>query len=255
MTTFLEAKQKVARAVGASAITAQLNVAGVAIIDALEDLDSRHDWEWTRQTLDDITTFPGIEQYSLTPNSATDPPVKKIYTALLVGPQYHRTLYNIRQRGMDRMYGGWGGWGGAPDLYDEVRTATGLAIKLCPYPNVSGVNNLRVRVYLHIRTTYNDGETLVFPKRYEAALFALARYYFLIDRDAEDARAPTYLQKAESLINYAMVDDLHAPDEDVRLVPSDEWAGGYDYWGADFGSTTTITTGGYGNNYGLTYGG
>lgn len=247
MTTFLEAKQRIARSVGASAITSQLSVAGVALVDALEDLDSRHDWEWTRQTLNDISVFVNVGEYSLTPNSATDPPCKKIYSALLVGPNNQRTLYNIRQRGMDRMFGTRDG---VPGLYDEVRTATGLAIKLVPNPSV--IDTLRVRTYLHIRTTYIDAETLVFPKRYEAALLALARYYFLIDRDAEDARATTYLQKAEALIKNAIIDDLHAPDEDVRLVPADEWVGSFGSLEADF---DLALTGGYGDDYGSNYGG
>lgn len=247
MTTFLEAKQRVARPVGASGIASQLAIAGVAIVDALEDLDTRHDWEWTRQTLNDISVSINVDEYSLTPNHANDPPCKKIYSALLVGTST-RTLYNIRQRGIDRMYGSRSG---ATGIYDEIRTATGLAIKIVPNPSV--IDTLRVRTYLHIRTEYIDAETLVYPPRYEAALFALARYYFLIDRDAEDARASTYLQKAEALIAQAIIDDKHAPDEDIRLVPSDEWVGSFGSFDS-FGLDGELV-GGYGEDYGISYGG
>lgn len=225
--TFLVAKQDVSRNVGGSAIPTQLTVAGQAIIDAIREIDSRRDWEFKLVTLANIPIVVGTSTYALTaPTTA----IKRIYSARLVngGP-----LIYARQRHVDRAVYGQE-QSGSVGAYIEVLSATGVSIKLLAPPAQS--NTLQVRVYETIKDTYADGDSLGVPDRYLPAVLALARYNFLIDRDSEDPRAQTFLQKAEQRIGDMIRDDSGNPDEDIRLIPVDEWVGGYgsswdDGWG------------------------
>ena len=215
--TFLAAKQDVARNVGGSAIAAQTTIAGSAIIDAIRELDFRHDWEFQLVTLADITVVAGTATYALTPGGS-NPPVKKIHSARLKTNK--RTLVYARQRHVDRIVRNQEQVD-IPVAYMEVRSATGVSIQLVPPPSQGDI--LQVRTFLHIDDTYADGDSLNVPDRYLPALLALARYNFLIDRDSDDSRAQTFLAKAEQRIQDAINDDMGNPDEDFRLIPSDEW--------------------------------
>lgn len=220
--TFLAAAQEVARLVGGSAVTAQQTIAKTAIKDALRDFDGRHDWEFKLATLNDITVVSGTATYDLVSLGGGTRP-KKIYSARLKTDKW--VLQFVRQREWDRIV-----WNqespGAARYYTEVRSANGnLTIKLFPTPN-SG-ETLQVRVFEHIVIPSADGDTLDIPDRYIPAVLSLGRYYFLIDRDGEDQRAPVYLQKAEQLIQKAIQDDVGMPDEDIHFTPASEWAPAY----------------------------
>lgn len=222
-TTYLQAAQAVARLVGGSAVTAQITVAKAAVLDAIRDFDSRHDWDFKMSTLSDITTVVGTATYDLVTAGGVRP--KKIHSARMKGNK--RTLYFVRQREWDRVVDNQES-NMIPTHYTEVRSANGnLSIKLLPTP--SAADSLQVRVYEHIVLPSADGDNIDIPDRYMAGFLALARYYFIIDRDAEDARAVVMLQKAEQMIQKAIQDDMGAPDEDIRLVPADEWAASFGF--------------------------
>lgn len=216
--TFLAAKQEVSRNVGGSGVSAQLTIAGQAVIDAIRELDSRHDFEFQLKTLTDIPLVVGTSTYALTAGATN--PAKKIYSARLKTNK--RTLVYARQREIDRLVRDQE-QNGIPIAYTDVRTATALQIKL--YPTPSAGDQLQVRVYEHIDDSYADGDNLNIPDRYLPALLARARYNFLIDRDADDPRAQTFLAIAEQRLQDAIRDDLGNPDEDWRLIPTDEWCG------------------------------
>lgn len=220
--TYLAAAQEVARLIGGASVTSQQTVAKTAVRDALRDFDTRHDWDYKMSTLNDITVVAATASYDLVTSGGAVRP-KKIHSARLKNNL--RTLFYARQREWDRMV--WNQESNQiPTHYAEVRSANGnLAIKLLPTPSQAEL--LQVRVYEHIVIPSADGDNLDIPDRYIPAILSLARYYFLIDRDAEDVRAQVYLQKAEQLIQKAMSDDVGAPDEDVHFTPPDEWAPGY----------------------------
>lgn len=217
--TFLAAKQDVARNVGGSTVSGELTIAGLAITNAIRDIDSRHDFDFRLKTLTDITVVANTATYALT---ASDTAVKKIHSARLKTNK--RTLGYMRQREVDRVLRDQEQTE-IPAAYIEVLSETGVSIKLIPTPSLADI--LQVRVYETIKDTYGDSDNLAVPLRYLPAVLTLARYYFLIDRDAEDPRAQVFLQKAEALIQAAIVDDAGSPDEDIRLIPSDEWGGAY----------------------------
>lgn len=216
--TFLQAKQAVARLVGGSAVSSQLTVAGASILDAIRDFDLRNDWEFKLITLTDITVSANVAAYDLkTLGGATNP--KKIYSARFKNNK--RTLFYVRQREVDRAIRDQENVE-IPIAYTEIRSANGnLNIKLIPTP--SGGELLQVRIYEHIVLPSADGDVIDIPDRYLGALLALARYYFVIDRDPEDARAQSMLAKSEQLIMNAVNDDRGNPDEDFRLIPMSEW--------------------------------
>lgn len=218
--TFLQAKQAVARWVGGSSVTSQLTVAGTAIVDAIRDFDTRNDWEFKLTTLGDITVAANDDTYDLVTDPAPDGVrPKKIYSARLKNNK--RSLFYVRQREVDRAVRDQDRVD-IPIAYTDVRSANGnLSIKLFPIP--SGAEVMQVRVYEHIVIPTADGDTLDLPDRYLGAVLALARYYFLIDRDADDPRANAALQKAEQMIMLAINDDRGNPDEDIRMMPMDEW--------------------------------
>lgn len=219
--TYLAGAQEVARNVGGSSITAQTTIAKQAIVDAIREIDSRHNFEFTRQTLTDITVVSGTAVYALVANTLlTDPPVKRIYTARLKTNK--RTLVFVRTREWDRVVREQE-TNNIPIGYDEVLAPTSISIKLFPTPNAGDL--LSVKVYLHIQDTYVDGDNLGVPNRYLPAVLARARYNFLIDRDADDSRADKFYAISEDRIAKAIADDIGAPDEDIRLVPTDEWIG------------------------------
>ena len=217
--TYLAAAQEIARSIGGSGVSAELTIAKTALVDAIREIDSRHDWEFTLQTLADITVNSGTAEYTLAP-SGSDPPIKKIYSARLKTNK--RTLSYTRQREWDRVIREQE-TNGIPTHYTEVRAASSLKIRLLPTPSMGDL--LQPRVYTHIQTTYTDSDNLAIPDRYLPAFLGLGRYNFIIARDAEDARAQLYLQKAEARIADAIRDDLGNPDEDIRLIPTDEWIG------------------------------
>lgn len=216
--TFLSAKQEVARNVGGSAVSGQLTIAGQAIIDAIREIDSRHDWEFRLKTLASIPIVIGTTTYALT---ASETAVKRIHSALPSDGTW--ALIYARQRHVDRVLGNQT-YSGAAAGYVEVITATGISIKLLATPTQTGT--LIVRVYETIKDAYADGDNLAIPDRYLPAFLALARYNFLIDRDSEDARAQTFLAKAEQRIDLAIRDDSGNPDEDIALIPQSDWKGG-----------------------------
>lgn len=217
--TFLQAKQEVARNVGGSGVSGQLTIAGQAVIDAIRHLDSRHNWEFRLKTLTDIPVVAGTADYTLTPSETA---VKRIHSARLKTNK--RVLGYARQRHVDRALRNQE-QNDISVAYVEVVTATAVAIRLVPTP--STVDTLQVRVYETIDDSYSDGDNLNIPDRYLPALLARARYNFLIDRDAEDRRAEAFLSVSEQQIEMAIRDDMGNPDEDVRMIPQDEWIGAY----------------------------
>lgn len=222
--TLLQAAQEVARLIGGASVTSQTTVAKQSVKDALRDFDARNDkgWEFKLRTLNDVTVSSGDGIYDLVIDAGGTNP-KQIHSARLKNNP--RILYFIRQREYDRLV--WNQESNSlPTHYTEMRSAnSNLAIKLLPTPNTGEL--LQVRVFEHIVIPSADGDVLDVPDRYLPAILALARYYFLIDRNAEDARVGVYLQKAEQLISLAMKDDIGAPDEDIRFVPSNEWSSGF----------------------------
>lgn len=213
--TFLQAKQEVSRNVGGSALSAQLTIAGQAIQSAIRYMNTRHSWEFRLVTLSDIPVSSGTATYALTAPSTA---IKDIYTARLKVNK--RTLFFVRQREVDRVVRDQE-QNEIPMGYTTVRSATGVSIKLLPTPSVG--ETLQVRVYETIDDTYADGDNLGVPDDYLPALLHRARYEFLIDRDAEDTRAERFLAESERLLVEAIRDDAGEPDEDIRLIPQNEW--------------------------------
>jgi len=214
--TFGAAKAEVARNLGGSAISAQLTIAGQAIVDAIREIDSMNDWEYKLITLADIAITSANDTYVLT----NTPPVKNIYSARLKGNK--RTLSYVRQREIDRFVRDQEAKD-IPQAYTDIQTVGTFSIKLMPFPSLA--DTLQVRVYAAIKDTYADVDALDIPDSYLPAVLALARYNYLIDRSAEDPRAQTFRAIADDRIQKAILADVGNPDEDVRLLPQDEWKG------------------------------
>jgi len=220
--TLLAAAQEVARLVGGSAVTSQVTVAKTAVKDALRDFDTRNDWDYKLVTLADMAVVGGTGTYDLVVTGGGTRP-KKIHSARLKNNL--RTLYYARQREWDRAV--WNQESNEiPSHYTDIQSANGnLSIKFLPTPSQG--ETAQIRIYEHIVIPANDGDNLDILDRYIPAILSLARYYFIIDRDAEDVRATTYHQKAEQLIQSAIESDVGKPDEDIHFTPTSEWGSGY----------------------------
>lgn len=212
------AKTEVARTAGQQGNTAAETAAGVGIEQAIREFNARDDWEFKLADGTDITVTPGTDTYNI---STLDAGAKRIYSARLSTNE--RILVFIRQREWDRAIRGQDSDTDIPAFYTTVEDGAGvLSIKIFPVPSVA--DTIKIRLYFNIDAPTGT-DNLDVPDRYLAALIALSKYYFLADRDADNARLQEHKQRAAVLLSQAISDDSSAPDEDLRFIPQEEWIG------------------------------
>jgi hypothetical protein len=100
-------------------------------------------------------------------------------------------------------------------------------IKLYRTPDYNAANELLLRYYRPIGTPSADGNTLDVPERYIRALLNLAKYYYLVDKDAEAARTQEHKQRAEMAIKACIADDVGSEDREVALIPQTRYGQSY----------------------------
>jgi hypothetical protein len=88
-------------------------------------------------------------------------------------------------------------------------------IKLYRTPNYSASNELLVRYYRPINVA---ATTIDLPERYIYPMLILAKYYYLVDKDAESARTQEHKQRSEMALRQAIADDVGIEDREVALV-------------------------------------
>lgn len=105
-------------------------------------------------------------------------------------------------------------------------------IRLLPVPGVD--DTLRVRYHRLISQPSVDGDLIDMPSHYVYAMLTLARYYFLVSYNAENARTGEMKERAEFLFKRAVLDDKSiTADKDTRMIPFNEWGGDTLYKGED----------------------
>jgi hypothetical protein len=106
-------------------------------------------------------------------------------------------------------------------------------VKLLPVPAYSQVDDLLLRYYRNIADPVIDADLIDCPDRFLFALLARAKYYYLVNKDAESARTQHLLEQSERLWREVVSDDEGQEDRDVRLISQMEY-------GAAFGPDSTI---------------
>jgi hypothetical protein len=95
-------------------------------------------------------------------------------------------------------------------------------ITLGPIPSVADV--LQIRYHRTITQPSADGDLIDVPDLYVYALLTLARYFYLMNLDAENTRAGEYKERAEFLFKKARWNDMaQSGDREIRMLPFNEW--------------------------------
>jgi hypothetical protein len=237
--TFAQAKINVARTIGGSNDADQLTIAGDAIKVAIEEWNLRQKWNFllvdNSATL--IPLVAGTQSYQL-PTAMREP-----YDARLVTTN-KRTLQYAEQSEIDRVIRDQTVMG-VPAYYNLFRGGATFDaaspasqagwIRLYPMPNYSTtVGSLYVKYYRTITEPVADIDILDVPDRYVYSLLTMAKYYYLVDKDAESARTDHHRELAERLFREAERDDQEYQDEDLRLKSQMEYGNS---WGGEISNS------------------
>jgi hypothetical protein len=223
--TFSTAKIYVARTIGGQNDTDQLNAAGDAIKEAIEEWNLRRNWNYLLMDNSDdpIDLVAGTSTYTL-PST-----IKEQYTARLLSNT--RTLEWVDQRYVDRIVRNQTVTG-TPTHYTIFNGSTAFGasalssqvgrIKLIPTPINSASNELLVRYYRTIESPSADVSYIDTPDRFLFAMLARAKYYFMVNKDAESGRTAHHFDWSEKLFMKVVADDENYEERDVRLIPQVE---------------------------------
>lgn len=225
MATFDTAKVWVARTIGGQNDPDQLAAAGDAIKEAIQEWNLRRNWNFLLMDNSDdpIDVEAGTELYTL-PSTIREP-----HSARLLSQ--NRTLSYVIQRDVDRavrsqstqgipthytLYNG-----STPFSADTLENQVGW-VKLIPIPSYSSLDELLIRYYRTIRDPNIDSDTIDVPDRFLFALLARAKYYYMVNKDAESARTQHLWDQSERLWMQVVADDEGQEDRDVRFIPQME---------------------------------
>lgn len=203
--TFLAGAQEVARSIGAQNDTEQQAAAKTAIQQAIRKLNTRN-WEFKLTILASIPVVSSTNEYTLTG-------AKAVYSARLTGSQ--RTLKYVRLRDIDRAIRDQE-TPDSPTHYTVLENAADVVtIRIFPIPNMS--DTLLVKAYAAITVPSADGDILDVPDRRLPLVLAIATYFYLANRDAENPRTAFWKSEAGELLTEAIADEQVKPDEDFTF--------------------------------------
>jgi hypothetical protein len=95
-------------------------------------------------------------------------------------------------------------------------------IRLSPIPSVA--DTIRVKYHRLISQPSSDSDLIDMPARYVYSMLTMARYYFMLNYDAENPRTATFGARAEDLFRKCTFDDQSGSvDRDVVGTPYIEW--------------------------------
>ena len=100
-------------------------------------------------------------------------------------------------------------------------------IKLMRVPDYTASNELLLRYYRPISFPSGTGVSLDIPNHYIRSLLILAKYYYLVDKDAESARTQEHKQRAEMALRQCIADDVGVEDRDTVLVSQMDYGQAY----------------------------
>lgn len=238
--SFAQGKVIVARTIGGANDPDQLLAAGDAIQVAIQEWNIRDKFNFLLRDNSDneIDVDASISTYALPAN------LREVYSVRLVSQK--RALIYINQRDVDRIVRDQSATG-TPSHYTLFRGSTDFApdslaeqqlmLKLIPTPNYTAVDELLVRYYRLIASPAVDADNLDVPDRYVYAFLTMAKYYFLVDKDAESARTEEHKQRAEYLFALVQRDDQEYQDEDLALTPQVDYG---QAWGPDTWETSVL---------------
>jgi len=162
-------------------------------------------------------------------------PMKRPYTARLIS--HNRALVYDEMRTIDRSVRNIETQGAVTHytMYgDKTQAAQGFSssslvdragwIKLMAVPDYSASNELLLRYYRPINVA---ATTIDLPERYIYSMLNLAKYYYLVDKDAESARTQEHKQRGEASLRQAIADDVGIEDRDVVLVSQMDYGQAY----------------------------
>lgn len=236
--TFASAKIIVARTIGGANDADQLTIAGNAINQAIEEWNLRQKWNFLLidNSLSPIAIAAGQQNYQL-PTALREP-----YDARLIVTN-KRSLQYIEQRDIDRVIRDQTVTG-VPVYYNLFRGSNDFAagtpasqagwIRLYPTPNYNQAGDLYVKYYRTISQPALDTDYVDMPDRYIYSLLTMAKYYFLVDKDAESARTDHHRQMADKLFAECERDDQEYQDDDLALKAQVEYGHA---WGADISNS------------------
>lgn len=237
--TYAQGKVIVARTIGGSFDIDQLNAAGDAILMAIQEWNLRQKWNYllTDTAPTNINFIAGTATYQL-PSTIREP-----YDARLITSQ-KRQLQYVEQRDLDRVVYDQT-LRGVPYYYNLFRGNNAFDasdpdsqagfIRVWPIPNyttTSTTGELYVKYYRVIAEPTADVDTLDVPDRYVRALLTMAKYYYLVDKDAESARTEHHRAMSEQLFRWAERDDQEIQDDDLSLQAQIDYKSSWapDYW-------------------------
>jgi len=199
-----------------------------ALMETLQDWDSRHDWRFTQVVADDITVTASTDTFELPTN------YKKPYVAYLVSNKvplwfiergnWHRAFPGQTDRQIPRYY----------TLYNDNETGLGELYPLC------GVGDtLKVLYYRSMTYSDSDDAVLDIPKRWEGYILHGAKGLLTLGKVAGN-KAERYMQLYEAGIARAKQDDRRLPDQFLAFQPPDQmtstrWLRENTTWEADMG--------------------
>jgi len=232
--TFANAKIAVARTDGGQNDADQLSAAGDALLNAIQKWNLRKNWRFLLidNSGDPIDIVEGTDTYAL------PFPFKRPYTARLLSR--NRTLKWTEQRHVDRsirdqtangLVSHYTLFNGATDFDSSTSSGQVGSIKLIKSPSYTLADDLVVRYYRPIAEPAGDATTMDVPDRYVFALITLGKYFYLVDKDTENARLQAHMQDAEVQFRQCVSEDQGVmEDDEARLIPQTEY-------GAAFGAT------------------
>lgn len=222
--TWAVAKSRVANVIGASADDSMKKLAGYALEEAIHHWNSYKDWKYTLVTEQNIQLNAGVSSFSVTPY------YKKTYDIRLVTPiprilvpssKREHDVYNPNQtlQGTPQAYH-------LRDVWWNPSANTDSPGKVVVFPTPDAVCTLDHSYYIrHVipadisgGLTTSDGTTVDFPLRFQTALLALAKMYFLGDRGS-DENLQFWTQMAMDSLQRARHEDEWTPDKDATFVP------------------------------------
>ena len=162
----------------------------------------------------DIPLQVGTDTYAL------PSPILRPYSARLLTNE--RVLEYKEQRFIDRAFAIQTPL--STPMYYNLFNTSGFTVgtqngKVRVFPTPGQTETLRVRYFRPITTPTSDSDNIDLPDHYVPALEALARYYFLMDHDAENARLGELKERSEILFREMKArDEQRTEDNDMVLV-------------------------------------
>lgn len=178
-----------------------LGAARDALIETLQDWDTRHDWKFTQVVADDIAVDSSTDSFSLPTNFKTP------YVAYLVTNR--KPLWYVERGNWHRMFPGEIARQipAYYTLYNNDSTGAGELFPLCGI-----ADTLVVLYYRSIIYEDDDGAVLDIPKRWEGYILDGAKSKLSLGKSAGD-KTDRYQLRYENGIKRAKENDRRVPDQ------------------------------------------